>query len=287
MNFRNNVLHSRLLLLLPGLIWLLAFFVFPYLNMAYISLKPSSNIKPYETGFTLANYAINLTDTFFWVILYETIVLGLITTVICLLLAYPVAHHLARTRSKWKGLLFILILSPLLVGVVIRCYGWMILLADRGLINETLLRFGIIENRLPLMYNQFGVTIGLVQVFLPFMILSLSGSIQAINPELEYTSRSLGASRFKTFFKITLPLSLPGIVSGTILVFVLSVSTYAIPILLGGNKVLTAPLLIVETALEAFNWPGGASMALIMFVVMLAILTIYMKIMNRAMKGLK
>jgi len=287
MNSRNNVFNSRLLLLLPGLIWLLAFFVLPYINMAYISLKPTSDIKPYETGFTLANYAFNLTDTFFWEILYNTVVLGLVTTVICLLLAYPVAHHLARTSSNRKGLLFILILSPLLVGVVIRCYGWMILLADRGLINETLLRFGIIENRISLMYNHFGVTVGLVQVFLPFMILSLFGSIQTINPELEYTSRSLGASRFKTFFKITLPLSLPGIVSGSILVFVLSVSTYAIPILLGGNKVITAPLLIVETALDAFNWPGGSSMALVMFAVMLLILTTYMKIMNRAMKGLK
>ena len=137
------------------------------------------------------------------------------------------------------------------------------------------------------MYNRLGTMIGMIQVYLPYMVISLTGSIQAVNPELDYTARSLGASRFTAFRKITLPMSLPGILSGSIMVFVLTISSYAIPILLGGNRIVTTPLLIVQNTLEAFDWPGGASMAVIMFVVVVTLLTLYIKLMTNAMRGLK
>ena len=278
---------TRSLLLVPAALWIIGFFILPYLLLAYMSFKPTSSTGPYLPGFTLENYIFNLTDPFYWEIMFETVAQGVLTVVICLLLAYPVAYRLARGNSRHKGFWYTLVISPLLVGVVIRCYGWMVLLADKGLINDGLLSLGLIDAPLPLMYNRLGTMIGMIQVYLPYMVISLTGSIQAVNPELDYTARSLGASRFTAFRKITLPMSLPGILSGSIMVFVLTISSYAIPILLGGNRIVTTPLLIVQNTLEAFDWPGGASMAVIMFVVVVTLLTLYIKLMTNAMRGLK
>ena len=278
---------TRSLLLAPAALWIIGFFILPYLLLAYMSFKPTSSTGPYLPGFTLENYIFNLTDPFYWEIMFETVAQGVLTVVICLLLAYPVAYRLARGNSRHKGFWYTLVISPLLVGVVIRCYGWMVLLADKGLINDGLLSLGLIDAPLPLMYNRLGTMIGMIQVYLPYMVISLTGSIQAVNPELDYTARSLGASRYTAFRKITLPMSLPGILSGSIMVFVLTISSYAIPILLGGNRIVTTPLLIVHNTLEAFDWPGGASMAVIMFVVVVTLLTLYIKLMTNAMRGLK
>ena len=278
---------TRSLLLAPAALWIIGFFILPYLLLAYMSFKPTSSTGPYLPGFTLENYIFNLTDPFYWEIMFETVAQGVLTVVICLLLAYPVAYRLARGNSRHKGFWYTLVISPLLVGVVIRCYGWMVLLADKGLINDGLLSLGLIDAPLPLMYNRLGTMIGMIQVYLPYMVISLTGSIQAVNPELDYTARSLGASRFTAFRKITLPMALPGILSGSIMVFVLTISSYAIPILLGGNRIVTTPLLIVQNTLEAFDWPGGASMAVIMFVVVVTLLTLYIKLMTNAMRGLK
>jgi len=212
--------------------------------------------------------------------------LGVGATIICLVLGYPLAYHLTRTRSKYKGVLFCAVLSPLLVGVVIRSYGWMIILADHGLINETLLNAGLIKGPLPLMYNHFGVMVALVHVFLPYMVLSLSGSIQTINPDLESMAQSLGATRWRSFVDVVVPLSLPGVLSGSILVFVMTVSSYVLPILVGGFKVIITPMLVVQQVIELFNWPGGAALALILFVTSLLVIVLFMKFMNRAMKGI-
>lgn len=241
------------LLILPVMILLLLFYIFPYIYMTFISFMTPAKVGTYEAAFTLKNYTFNLTDAFFWGIVGKTMFMGVLTTVSCLIIGYPLAYHLARTNSRFKGILFTMIISPLLIGVVIRCYGWMILLGDNGLINGLFLQLGLITSKMDLMYNTFGVVVGLVQVFLPYTVLSLAASIQSINPELEYMSRSLGASKAQTFCKVVFPLSLPGILSGSILVFVLTISAYAIPILLGGFKVLTIPLLITQTVTEMFN----------------------------------
>jgi putative spermidine/putrescine transport system permease protein len=173
----------------------------------------------------------------------------------------------------------ILVISPLLVGVLIRTYGWMILLQDTGLINQLLQAMGM--KRLPLMYNQTGALIGLVHVFIPFMVLSLTGSIQGIDPELEMAARSLGAGAWRTFWRVTFPLSLPGVLAGTVLVFVLAISSYVIPSLLGGFTVLTVPILVVRTITELFNWPGGSAFAILFFAITLALVWLYLRLMGR------
>jgi putative spermidine/putrescine transport system permease protein len=235
---------------------------------------------------TFHHYARFFSDGFYLGVLWDTLVLGAIVTVVSLLLGYPLAYHLARTRSRWKPLLIVCILSPLLVGIVIRCYGWMILLADRGLINATLMERGWITRPLPLMYNKFGVTIALVHVFLPFMILSLTGVLKRIDPHLLEAAQTLGASRARSFLEVTLPLSLPGILAGSLLTFSLAISSFVVPILLGGFKVQVLPMIVYEQVLSVFDWPFGAANAFVLLVISIALIAVYIKVTERALRGI-
>jgi putative spermidine/putrescine transport system permease protein len=137
------------------------------------------------------------------------------------------------------------------------------------------------------MYNQTGVMIGLIHIYMPFMVLSILGSLQGIDPDLERAARSLGASTWQTLRRVTWPLSLPGVTSGTVLVFVLTVSAYVTPSLLGGYRVLTVPLLVVQTVQELFNWPAGSALAIVFFVITIAIVGAYLRLMDWVMKGVK
>ena len=251
-------------LIVPALVLIGVFLLLPYLNIVSMSLRPPAVGAPYGKGFTLGNYATQLTDGYLLGVLGDTILLGLTTVPICLLLGYPVAFHLARTKSRWGSLLYVLVLSPLLVGVVVRSFGWLILLSGNGVINRALIDLGLISGGLQLMKNRLGVTIALVHVFLPFMILPLVGVIQSIDPTLESAARSLGASRFKVFWRVILPLSWPGIQAGTVLVFVLALSAYVTPVMLGGAQVKTMSVLVVQNLIDNFQWPVGAAQALIL-----------------------
>lgn len=272
------------LLLLPGLVVLFLFFVLPYANMLYISFLTRAYDEPYYHVFTLENYARTLSDDFNWEVIGLTFWFAGVTAIITLILSYPVAYYMARSPSRRKGVLLALVLAPLLVGVVVRSYGWMILLADTGLVNQFLTWIGIGRQRL--MYNQTGVWIGLIHVYMPFMVISLMNAITDIDPELEKASRSLGASTWTTFWRVVWPLSLPGVAAGAVLVFVLSVSAYVIPTLLGGYNVFTAPLLIVQTVMDLFNWPLGSAMAMVLFALTVAAITVFNRLIGRATKGL-
>jgi putative spermidine/putrescine transport system permease protein len=276
---------NSVLLILPTLLFLACFLVAPYFNMLVMSFRNPSTSAVYAPGFTVANYTRALTDPYYLGVLAQTIALGAVTTLICALIAYPVAYHLARTRSRWKGLLYVGVLSPLLVGVVIRCYGWIILLANNGLINNAVKRLGLFKHGLPLMYNSFGVGVGLVHVFLPFMILPILSAIQSIDPALEDAARSLGASRARTMARIVIPLSLPGIQAGAILVFVLSISAYVIPILLGALKVKLMPTLVVQLLIDAFLWPFGAALAFILAASGGIVVYLFIRATGRLMRG--
>ena len=273
-------LWVRVALLFPFTATLAVFFTVPLCIMAALSLSRQS-FGRFEWGFTFKNYARFLSDAFYWTVLWDTLWLGLVVTAAALLLGYPVAYHLARTRTRWKPLLLVFVLSPLLVGIVIRCYGWMILLADRGLINSTLVEHGWLARPLPLMYNKLGVGVALVHVFLPFMILSLTGVIKRIDPALLEAGMTLGASPARTFWEVTLPLSLPGILAGSLLVFSLVVA-----VLLGGFKVYVLPIIVYEQILSVFDWPFGAANALILLLISLAIIAGYVKATERALRGL-
>jgi putative spermidine/putrescine transport system permease protein len=174
----------------------------------------------------------------------------------------------------------------LLVGIVIRCYGWMILLADRGLINATLVERGWLTKPLPLMYNRFGVTVALVHVFLPFMVLSLTGVLKRIDPYALEAAMTLGASPRRAFLEVTLPLSLPGILAGSLLVFSLAISSFVVPVLLGGFKVQVLPMIVYEQVLSVFDWPFGAANAFVLLVISIALIALYIRVTERALRGI-
>ncbi|MGO7484415.1 ABC transporter permease [Rhizobium ruizarguesonis] len=266
MNSGAKKRFGPLLLIAPAAILLGFFLVLPYLNIIVMSFRVPGQGTPYAPGFTTGNYSKFFSDIFYINQMVNTLLIGFVTTFACLVLGYPVAWQLARGTSVIRSLGYGLVLSPLLVGIVIRSYGWTILLGNNGLINRALTGWGLIDGPLPLMYNALGIVIALVHVFLPFMILPIMSAIQGIDPSLESAARSLGASKFKAFRRITLPLSMPGIQAGCILVFVLSLSAYVTPSLIGGLRVKTMAVTVVDALIDTFQWPFGSALALMMSV---------------------
>ncbi|QND46106.1 ABC transporter permease (plasmid) [Rhizobium lusitanum] len=251
-------------LIAPAVLLLGVFLVLPYINIVIMSLRNPGNGTPYAPGFTLGNYLRLFADSFYLEQTANTLMIGFITTFVCLVLGFPVAWQLAKTQMRFRGLAYGLVLSPLLVGIVIRSYGWTILLGNNGMINRTLISFGLIDRPLGLMYNSFGIVIALVHVFLPFMILPLMSALQGIDPSIEAAARSLGAGRITAFRRIVLPLAMPGIQAGCILVFVLSLSAYVTPSLIGGLRVKTMAVSVVDALIDTFQWPFGSAMALML-----------------------
>jgi len=268
---------------LPAVLMVTLFVFIPYLNIVVMSFRAPSPTAIYGPGFTVENYVRVLTDSLYLGLLKDTLLFAVATTSICLVVGFPVAFHLARMNSRWRGLLYAGVLSPLLTGVVIRCFGWIVLLANNGLINQLLGLAGLGPYRL--MYNPVGVTIALVHVFLPFMILPIMNSIQSIDPRLGEAARTLGASGARSFARVLLPLSMPGIQSGVILVFVLSASAYIIPMLLGGGQVSTMPTVVVQQLMGSLLWPFGATLALVLSLTALALVGLFGALTRRSMRG--
>jgi putative spermidine/putrescine transport system permease protein len=251
-----------LLLIAPALMVLSVFLVIPYLNIILMSFRTPGNGVPYGAGWTIANYGKFLSDPFYLFQIANTLWIGVVTTFVCLVAGFPVAWQLARGSNRWRGLYYGIVLAPLLIGIVIRSYGWTILLGNNGVINRTLIGAGLVDGPLPLMYNGLGIIIALTHVLLPFMILPISSALQGVDPSLEAAARSLGASRAIAFRRIVLPLALPGIQAGSMLVFVLAISAYVTPALIGGLRVKTMAVTVVDALIDTFQWPFGSALAL-------------------------
>ena len=277
--------RRAILLLLPAAALLVVFLAIPYLNILHISFRNPGQGTPYADGYTLANYGRIFTSTLYQGQLFNTLWIGLVTTFITLVIGLPVAFQLGRADLKWRGLAYGIVLSPLLVGIVIRSYGWTILLGNNGLINRTLIDWGLIERPLPLMYNSLGIIIALVHVFLPFMILPIMSAVQGIDPALTSAARSLGAGRLTVVRRILLPLAMPGIQAGCILVFVLSLSAYVTPAMIGGLRVKTMAVTVVDALLDTFQWPLGAALALILSLVGAVIVVIFARVTRMKWKA--
>ncbi|MER5173466.1 ABC transporter permease [Thioclava kandeliae] len=256
-----------MLLILPAAILVFGFIMLPYISVLVMSFRlPGEGQTPYGEGFGLMAYRSFFSQPYYLDSLPQTLWMGALTTFLCLVLAYPVALHIALASRRWRGLLYGLVLSPLLVGIVVRSYGWTILLGNAGVINTVLRDWGLISRPIPLMYNDFGVILALAHVFLPFMVLPLLSTLSQMDHSVAQAARSLGAKRFTVFRRVTLPMSMPGIQSGCILVFVLAVSSYVTPALIGGMRVKTTTILVVDALLDQYQWPFGAAMALVLAV---------------------
>ena len=200
----------------PALLLVGGFLVLPYLEIVLMSVRMPSRVGMYAPGFTVGNYTRVLGDAFYLGALWQTLWVGGVTTLACALLGTPVACQLARATPRWAGVLYTLVLSPLLVGVIVRSFGWLIILSPNGVINGVLRQLSLITAPLPLMGNEFGVIVGLTHVFLPLMILPVLASAQAIGPSLPMAVRSLGGTRWQGFVRVTLPLCRPGLQAGGI-----------------------------------------------------------------------
>lgn len=287
MSGRSRTQGTPWLLILPAVLLLGLFLVIPYMNIVVMSFRTPGQGKPFGDGFTISNYLRFFSDGFYIWQVFNTLWLGLVTTFLCLVIGFPVAWQLSRSDMRFRGLAYGLVISPLLVGIVIRSYGWTILLGNNGLINRTLVGLGLIDSPLRLMYNALGIVIALVHVFLPFMILPIMAAIQGIDPSLAAAARSLGASRATAFRRITLPLAIPGIQAGCILVFVLSLSAYVTPSLIGGLRVKTMAVTVVDALIDTFQWPWGSALALMLSVTGAACVLIFARLTRMKWKAVR
>jgi putative spermidine/putrescine transport system permease protein len=260
------------LLLAPSLALLLVAFLVPVGMMVPTSLRPYVPLVGITRGFTANHYLKLVTDAYYVEIIGRTLALGLTVTLLTLVIGYPVAFFLARSTSRWRSWLTILVVFPLLLNLVVRTFGWIALLAQNGLVNQALQVLGIVDAPVKLLFNFAGLLIGLTHIFLPFMILVLIGAIQNIPRDVEDAARVLGASWGATFVRVTLPLSAPGILSGGILVFVLTISALVTPRLLGGPTYRVMSTLIYDEFLQLLNWPAGSAQALLLTAIVLVLI---------------
>ncbi|MBI3076050.1 MAG: ABC transporter permease [Deltaproteobacteria bacterium] len=220
---------------------------------------------------SLANYAKFLASPFYFRILKDTLVMALTVTGLCVLLGYPVAFSLSRAR-RWKGILYLLVLAPFFVSVVIRTYGWMVILGHNGLVNWLLLASGLVTAPVPLIYNYTGILIGVTHIMLPYMVITLEAVLRKIDRSLIEAAQGLGANPWQAFSRVIFPLSLPGLLAGSLLVFALSVSIFTTPSLMGGGRIHLMSTIIYEETMGQVNWPSGAMLAWVLLVTTLAVL---------------
>jgi putative spermidine/putrescine transport system permease protein len=268
-------------LLAPATLALVVFFVLPLVWLFRASFDRGLDSGVIESAFTLENYQEFLSDRFFQQELLRTLRLGVVITALTLVATYPIALFLARSTSRWRGLLVALAIAPLLTSTVVRTYGWLVILGNDGLVNGALLGIGLIDQPLRLINDEIGVVIGLVEILMPYMALGLLSGFGRINPDVEEAAMSLGANPLRTFWRVTLPLSLPGIATGVLLVFVLTISSFVTPQLLGGGRVFLMATEIYDQATYTLDWPFAAAISFLLLLLFGVVIAIYTRVLRR------
>ncbi len=239
---------------LPALLLLFIFFLFPVVRMLGFSLE----------GGSLDWYAKALGEGLYLRVFWNTFEIALLVTAFCLLLGYPLGFLMATTTPLWATVGFIFVLLPLWTSVLVRTYAWMVLLGRNGVFNRLLIDSGVVEDPLPLLHNFTGVLIGMVHVLLPYMVLPVYGAVRRVDPAIVAAAEGLGASSWRIFWRIYLPLTLNGIFAGAVIVFVLSLGFYITPALLGGGRVMMIAVLIEQQVRETLNWPFAAALSAVL-----------------------
>ena len=251
-------------LALPALLMLLPAFLLPMILLATRSLHVSVGLGQESVQLTLHNYAAFLSDPFYWRLLGNTSMLGVLVSGVTLVLALPLSYFLARTSSQWRAVLMLFVVAPMLVSVVIRNLGWLTLIGNQGVINWILIHAGLISQPIPMMNNMTGVVIGLVHALLPFMILTMTTVLQRIDPALEEASISLGVPPLHTVWRVVVPLALPGMIAGCLLVFGLTISAYTTPALMGGGRIVVMATYIQQQVATLLDYARGATAAVVL-----------------------
>ena len=269
-------------LVLPSLTLFLLFFVIPIvilISKAFYHNIPGGGII---RTFTLENFLKFVSEPFYYFMLIKTFAISLIVVIISAIIGYPMAYFLARTKSRFKLLFMTVMLMPILVGGVIRAYGWQVILGNVGLINVTLMKLDLIDDPIKMMFTTGGVIIALTHVIVVFMILPIMSVIKKIDPALEEAAQDLGANRLKTFFRVTLPLSIPGIAAGSSLAFAVSVSAFVLPELVGGATVGMLGVEAAKQIINMLNWPFGAAISAILVFVSIVIMFVYERFLQKS-----
>ncbi|WP_285350929.1 ABC transporter permease [Pseudomonas sp. ME-P-057] len=268
------------LLSAPALALFLGLLVLPLL----LTLVLSFNVFDYEVGvkggeWTLAQYLNLVTDSYFYEIFLRTFWISALVTLLCVVIGVPEAYILSRMGTPWRSIFLILILTPLLISVVVRAFGWSLLLGADGLINQAIQALG--GRPIKMLYTPFAVILALVHVMLPFMIIPVWTSLQKLDASAEQAALSLGATQAKVMRMVVLPQVMPGVLSGTLIVFGLSASSFAIPGLVGGRRLKMVATVVYDQYLSELNWPMGAAIAVALLLVNLLVMLSW----NRLVEG--
>jgi putative spermidine/putrescine transport system permease protein len=268
------------LLSAPALILFVSLLVLPLV----LTLVLSFNVFDYDKGvkdgaYTLANYLAVVSDSYFYEIFFRTFWISALVTLLCVVIGVPEAYILSRMGTPWRSIFLILILTPLLISVVVRAFGWSLLLGADGLINQAIQALG--GSPVKLLYTPFAVVLALVHVMLPFMIIPVWTSLQKLDPAAEQAALSLGASQARVMRSVVLPQVMPGVLSGTLIVFGLSASSFAIPGLLGGRRLKMVATVVYDQYLSELNWPMGAAIAVALLLINLLVMLSW----NRMVEG--
>jgi len=259
----------------PSVVFMLLAFVGP------VALLAASSVLDSKEHLTIAHYWRFFSDPQYLVTLGNSLRLAFYATVVTIILAYPLAYAMARLGPGWRNTILVVTILPLTISVVIRSFGWQILLRNGGPINQSLIALGLTNEPLRLLFSETGVVIGLVHVYLPFMVLPLASAIERIDGKLEEAAMILGASAFRRIIHVIVPLSVPGLAAGATLVFTASISAYVTPALLGGEGVQVMPTMVAQQVLTLLDWSFGSAVSMILTVVSLGILIIHWTITAR------
>jgi putative spermidine/putrescine transport system permease protein len=255
------------LLVAPALALFVVYFVVPFGVLAINSFYDYGRLTGIVPIFTTKNYVRILSDPFYLDIVLRTMRLAGLTSLATLLLGYPVALYLTVAPPRWRGWIVLLVISPLLVSVIVRTFGWLIILGPNGVLDSFFEAIGV--GSVELLHTEFAAVAGLTNVLLPFMVLSIATSLQAIDPAIPAAASSLGASPLRVFREVTLPLSLPGLLAGGLIVFSLASSSFVTPALLAGSEYKVMSVVIYQQAMVLQNWPLAAGLAVVLLLVVL------------------
>ncbi len=265
------------LMLAPISILYLLFLLAPISFFLAMSMFRYDAFDLYVPTLTGENFERLVADTYYRNIILRTLKIAFLTAVFSLLLGYPLAYFLARTKSAWRGVLMFLVIAPLMSGVIVRTYGWIVLLGGDGAINRALLWTGLISEPLRILNTEAAVLIALVHILMPYMVFPLFSSLASQDPDVERAAGTLGAGRIRTFVEVTLPLSRAGIVMGSALVFTLAAGAVVTPALLGGKDVQMLGQQIYDLVLSTLNWPLASAVASVLVACQFMIIILYFR----------
>ncbi|MBP0579442.1 ABC transporter permease [Labrys sp. LIt4] len=275
-------------LLSPALIVLTVLMVVPIVIMTVYSFYEFVTAGVEKQVFTTANWHEFFTDSFYHLFLWKTVKVAAITAILCALLGYPPAYFIAMTRTRHKWLLLLLLIVPFWISFTIRTFSWIHILGEQGIINVVLMKLGLISEPLRMLYTQGSVIMGMIHFLLPYMILNIYVSLEGIDRNLISAARTLGCTQGQAFREVVLPLSLPGLMAGLLLCFVLAAGSYVTPQVLGSTRDALFGNLIYDTIMTQLNWPLGSTLSLVLLVLLGIVAAIYSRYMglSRIFKGL-